>query len=156
MSNNNSGKECDHDEGIRTSGGLATTLVEGRCNLCGTYVGRFDNSGKVEDIFPTWFKKVQVTFSGELPLSQDERQQVFVIPYALFENAIEAYISSKVNEATQQSKLNTLRQMQVDYIQRNLAGDIVSYEDLIEQELDRIRTLKEAKLDQLSKEKNDV
>ncbi len=51
------------------------------------------HSTTVDDLFPTWFKKVQVTFSGDLPLTEDERTQVFVIPYTLFEKAIQAYLT---------------------------------------------------------------
>ncbi len=48
---------------------------------------------ELDELFPTWFKKIQVIFSGRIPASMDGRQQEFVIPYAMFEKAIEAYIS---------------------------------------------------------------
>ena len=41
-----------------------------------------------EDLFPTWFKKLQVTFSGRLPIHDNEHGQVFVVPYSVFQTRI--------------------------------------------------------------------
>jgi hypothetical protein len=40
-------------------------------------------------MFPTWFKKIQVTFSGELPTNENDRQRILVVPYSMFEKALE-------------------------------------------------------------------
>lgn len=63
---------------------------------------------ELEEIFPTWFKKMQVTFSGMIPANKDERQQVLVIPYPVFKEAIEAYISKQILEEAKWWRANVV------------------------------------------------
>jgi hypothetical protein len=86
---------------------------------------------KVEELLPTWFKKIQVTFSGMLPTTDNERQQVFVIPYSMF--------LKLVNEAHQAEISRVLERVEADVsslmayeIHGNIHGNFVKVDEVLE------------------------
>lgn len=49
---------------------------------------------RLDEIFPTWFKKHGITFSGELPLYGDDKPQILAMPYNTFN-----HVHKLLNEA---------------------------------------------------------
>jgi hypothetical protein len=118
-----------------------------------------DIDKQLSELFPTWFKPLQVTFSGELPTNEKDRQQMFVIPHSLFKHSLHQLIQSEVRKARDilQKEVKALVVNDLEAVRaknkhldsrlyEHTVSEAGGYIKAIEDVLNRINELKEGKV----------